>query len=385
MDASNLVALVVLLLLVLFVLTTLSRAIRIVPQATSVIVERLGRYSRTLTPGLHFLVPFVDRPRAVVDLREQVVSFPPQPVITSDNLVVNIDTVIYFQPTDPKAAVYEIANYIQGIEQLTVTTLRNVIGSLDLEQTLTSRDNINAQLRGVLDDATGRWGIRVNRVELKAIDPPASVQDSMEKQMRAERDRRAAILNAEGVKQSQILTAEGDKQSSILRAEGQAQAAILQAQGEARAIQQVFDAIHRGNPDSKLLAYQYLQVLPQIANSPSNKVWIVPTELTQALKGIGSALGGDTDGTGTWVPGRHEDEGADDLEAATLEDPGAALRRARAEAAGAADDAAGAARVSSPGGARPEPVTPPVRELPATSSDSSDFGPKGGYPPPDYS
>ena len=205
-------------------------------------------------------------------------------MITSDNLVVNIDTVIYFQPTDPKAAVYEIANYIQGIEQLTVTTLRNVIGSLDLEQTLTSRDQINGQLRGVLDEATGRWGIRVNRVELKAIDPPHSVQDSMEKQMRAERDRRAAILTAEGVKQSQILTAEGDKQSSILRADGQAQAAILKAQGEARAIQQVFDAIHRGNPDSKLLAYQYLQMLPQIANGPSNKVWIVPTELTQALQ-----------------------------------------------------------------------------------------------------
>ena len=335
MELPGVAALVVLLLLVIFVLLTVSRAVRIVPQATSVIVERLGRYSRTLSPGLHFLVPFVDRPRAVVDLREQVVSFPPQPVITSDNLVVHIDTVIYFQPTDPKSAVYEIANYIVGIEQLTVTTLRNVIGSLDLEQTLTSRDNINAQLRGVLDDATGRWGIRVNRVELKAIDPPHSVQDSMEKQMRAERDRRAAILNAEGVKQSQILTAEGDKQSSILRAEGQAQAAILKAQGEARAIQQVFDAIHRGNPDSKLLAYQYLQMLPQIANSPSNKVWIVPTELTQALKGIGAALGGDSDGTGTWTPGPMGAAELGGLGAATLEDPNVALQRARAEAAGA--------------------------------------------------
>ena len=286
MTPGDAVPYVVLVLLVIFALTTVLKAVRIVPQATSVIVERLGRYSRTLDAGLHFLVPFVDRPRAVVDLREQVVSFPPQPVITSDNLVVSIDTVIYFQPTDPKAAVYEIANYIQGIEQLTVTTLRNVIGSLDLEQTLTSRDQINGQLRGVLDEATGRWGIRVNRVELKAIDPPHSVQDSMEKQMRAERDRRAAILTAEGVKQSQILTAEGDRQSSILRAEGQAQAAVLKASGESQAIQQVFDAIHRGNPDSKLLAYQYLQVLPQIANGPSNKVWIVPTELTQALGGM---------------------------------------------------------------------------------------------------
>src|SRR4051812_4616100 len=299
MTDANWAGLIVLLLLVIFVISVVVRAVRVVPQASSVIVERLGRYSRTLEPGLHFLIPFVDRPRAVVDLREQVVSFPPQPVITSDNLVVNIDTVIYFQPTDPKSAVYEIYNYIQGIEQLTVTTLRNVIGSLDLEQTLTSRDQINGQLRGVLDEATGRWGIRVNRVELKAIDPPASVQDSMEKQMRAERDRRATILNAEGVKQSQILTAEGDKQSSILRAEGTAQAAILNAQGEARAIQQVFDAIHRGDPDPKLLAYQYLQMLPRIAQGDSNKLWIVPSELGDALKGIGGVLGGLRPSNGT--------------------------------------------------------------------------------------
>src|SRR3712207_1640750 len=288
-SVGTIVGYVVLALLLVFVVVALVRAVRIVPQTVALIVERLGRYSRTLDAGLHLLIPFVDRVRATVDLREQVVTFPPQPVITSDNLVVSIDTVIYFQPTDPKSAVYEIANYIQGIEQLTVTTLRNVIGSLDLEQTLTSRDQINGQLRGVLDEATGRWGIRVNRVELKAIDPPHSVQDSMEKQMRAERDRRAAIL-----------TAEGDRQSSILRAEGQAQAAILKAQGDSQAIQQVFDAIHRGNPDSKLLAYQYLQVLPQIAQSPSNKVWIVPTELTQALRGIGNALGGSQDGQGTW-------------------------------------------------------------------------------------
>jgi regulator of protease activity HflC (stomatin/prohibitin superfamily) len=296
MDPQQLTGLLVLVLFLLFVVTAVARSVRIVPQARALIVERLGRYARTLDAGLHFLVPFVDRVRLAVDLREQVVSFPPQPVITSDNLVVSIDTVIYFQPTDPRAATYEIANYITGIEQLTVTTLRNVIGSLDLEQTLTSRDNINAQLRGVLDEATGRWGIRVNRVELKAIDPPHSVQDSMEKQMRAERDRRAAILNAEGVKQSAILTAEGEKQAAILRAEGQAQAAILNAEGQARAILEVFDAIHRGNPDPKLLAYQYLQVLPQIANSPSSKLWLVPTELTEALKGITGAIGGRDDG-----------------------------------------------------------------------------------------
>ena len=282
---------IVLILLVAFALVVLFRTVRIVPQQTALIIERLGRYSRTLEGGIHFLVPFVDKVRANIDLREQVVSFPPQPVITSDNLVVNIDTVIYYSVIDAKSAVYEIANFIQGIEQLTVTTLRNVIGSLDLQQTLTSRDQINAQLRGVLDEATGKWGIRVNRVELKAIDPPMSVQESMEKQMKAERDRRAAILNAEGVKQSNILTAEGEKQSQILRAEGSAQARILEAQGQARAIQQVFDAIHRGKPTQKLLAYQYLQVLPQIARGDSNKMWIIPSELTDALRGIGGALG----------------------------------------------------------------------------------------------
>src|SRR5947207_14667399 len=232
--------LIVLLVVAGLVLLTLGRTIRIVPQARAGVVERLGRNSRTLSPGLAIVVPFVDRVRDMMDLREQVVSFDPQPVITEDNLVVNIDTVIYFQVTDAKAATYEIANYIQGIEQLTVTTLRNVIGGLDLEETLTSRDQINGQLRGVLDEATGKWGIRVNRVELKAIDPPASIQDSMEKQMRAERDKRAAILNAEGVKQSQILEAEGEKQSAILRAEGQRQATILAAEGQAQAIGTVF-------------------------------------------------------------------------------------------------------------------------------------------------
>ena len=345
-EPSTVALWIVLALLVAFTAVAISRAIRIVPQATAVIVQRLGRYSRTLDAGLHFLIPFIDKVRATVDLREQVVSFPPQPVITSDNLVVSIDTVIYFQPTDPKAATYEIANYIQGIEQLTVTTLRNVIGSLDLEQTLTSRDQINGQLRGVLDDATGRWGIRVNRVELKAIDPPASVQDSMEKQMRAERDRRAAILNAEGVKQSQILTAEGEKQAQILRAEGTAQAAILESQGEARAILRVFDAIHKGNPDSKLLAYQYLQMLPQIAHGEANKMWIVPSELTQALQGIGAALGPHgPSGTGSLddppVASRthDEDEDAVEVDEPSLEDPAEALRRARADAAGAAKEA----------------------------------------------
>src|SRR4029079_18655890 len=233
----------------------------IVPQARARVVERLGRYHRTLNPGLTLIVPFIDRLRPLIDLRYQVVSFPPQPVITEDNLVVSIDTVIYFQVTDAKAVSYEIANYIQAIEQLTVTTLRNVIGGMALEKTLTSRDEINGQLHGVLDEATGKWGIRVNRVELKAVDPPASIQDAMEKQMRADRDKRAAILQAEGERQSSILRAEGDKQSAILKAQGQREATMLQAEGQAKAIETVFQAIHEGKPDAELLAYQYLQVL----------------------------------------------------------------------------------------------------------------------------
>jgi regulator of protease activity HflC (stomatin/prohibitin superfamily) len=284
--------LIVLIVVAAVVLITLAQGIRIVPQARAGIVERLGRYHRTLDAGLALVVPYVDRVKPLIDLREQVVSFPPQPVITEDNLVINIDTVIYFQVTDPKAASYEIADYIAAIEQLTVTTLRNVIGGMTLEDTLTSRDQISGALRGVLDEATGRWGIRVNRVELKAVDPPASIQEAMEKQMRAERDRRAAILTAEGVKQSQILTAEGEKQSAILRAEGQREAQILQAEGQSKAIETVFDAIHRGDADPKLLAYQYLQMLPQIAQGDANKVWIIPSEFTQALGELGQAVSG---------------------------------------------------------------------------------------------
>ena len=284
---------VVALLVVLgiFVVVVLLRSIRIVPQAYAGVVERLGRYHKTLNPGLNLLVPFIDRLRPLVDMREQVVSFPPQPVITEDNLVVSIDTVIYFQVTDARAATYEIANYLAGVEQLTVTTLRNVVGGLNLEEALTSRDNINGQLRVVLDEATGKWGLRVNRVELKAIDPPASIQDSMEKQMRAERDRRAVILTAEGTKQSQILEAEGARQSAILKAEGDAKAQILRAEAEAEAIKTVFAAIHVGDPDPKLLAYQYLQTLPKLAEGASNKMWIIPSELTEALKGVTNGFG----------------------------------------------------------------------------------------------
>ena len=295
---------VVALLLVMgvFVVVVLIRAIKIIPQANAGVVERLGKYHKTLQPGLNILVPFVDRVRPLLDMREQVVSFPPQPVITEDNLVVSIDTVVYFQVTDARAATYEIANYLGAVEQLTTTTLRNVVGGLNLEEALTSRDNINGQLRIVLDEATGKWGIRVGRVELKAIDPPLSIQDSMEKQMRAERDRRAVILTAEGTKQSAILTAEGARQAAILSAEGDAKAAVLRAQGEAEAITTVFKAIHDGDPDPKLLAYQYLLTLPKLADGSANKLWIVPSELTAAMNGIGAAFGHAAGGTAGSVP-----------------------------------------------------------------------------------
>src|ERR687893_130432 len=284
--------LIVLLVIAFVVLLVLARTVRIVPQARAGVVERLGRFHRTLDPGLSILVPFIDRLRPLIDLREQVVSFPPQPVITEDNLTVNIDSVIYYQVTDPKSATYEIADYIQAIEQLTVTTLRNVIGGMSLEDTLTSRDQINNALRAVLDEGTGKWGIRVNRVELKAVDPPPTIQEAMEKQMRAERDRRASILQAEGYKQSQILTAEGEKQSAILRAEGQREAQVLNAEGQSKAIETVFEAIHRGDADPKLLAYQYLQMLPQIAQGESNKIWIIPSEFTKALSTLKEAMPG---------------------------------------------------------------------------------------------
>jgi regulator of protease activity HflC (stomatin/prohibitin superfamily) len=286
------VGLIVAAVVVVFLVIMFARTIRIVPQARAGIVERLGRYHSTLSPGLAILMPFVDRLKPLIDLREQVVSFPPQPVITSDNLVVQIDTVLYFTVNDPKSATYEIANPLQAIEQITVTTLRNVIGSLTLEAALTSRDHINAALRGVLDEATSKWGIRINRVEIKSIDPPGTIQEAMEKQMRADRDKRAAILNAEGIQQSQILTAEGQKQAAVLSAEGQRQAAILRADGEAKAIATVFKAIHEGDPDQKLLSYQYLQMLPELAKGDANKVFVIPSEFAEAFGGISKALAG---------------------------------------------------------------------------------------------
>lgn len=275
---------------VLAVIFYVYRSIRVVPQATAAVIERFGRYKRTLEPGLRFLVPGADRVRATVDLREQVMPFPPQEVITEDNLLVYIDWVVYFQVIDPRRATYEIQNFVQAIEYLVSTTLRNIIGGMDLEATLTSRDEVNRQLRDVLDSETGRWGIRVSRVELRTIQPNRDITEAMEKQVRAERERRATILSAEGVKQAEILRAEGERQSMILKAEGEAKAAALRADGEASAISKTFKAIHDGDADPKLLSYQYLQMLPKLADGTSNKVWIVPSELGKAVEGISNAF-----------------------------------------------------------------------------------------------
>jgi regulator of protease activity HflC (stomatin/prohibitin superfamily) len=260
------VVLILIAVVLLFSLLAAVRAIRIIPQARAGVVERLGRYHRTLEPGLTLVSPFIDRVKPLVDLREQVVNFRPQSVITEDNVVVGIETVLYFTVTDPRSATYEIANPLQAIEQLTVTTLRNVIGGLTLEATLTARENVNTELRTVLDVATGKWRIRINRVEIKSVDPPADIKTAMEKQMRAERE------------------------SAVLKAEGARQSAILRADGEAKAIATVFDAIHQGDADKKLLSYQYLQMLPELARGEANTVFVIPSEFTQAFADIGEAV-----------------------------------------------------------------------------------------------
>jgi regulator of protease activity HflC (stomatin/prohibitin superfamily) len=347
----DLALMVVGLLVALIAVITVIKAVRIVPQARARNVERLGRYQRTLKPGLNFVIPYIDRVYPMIDLREQVVSFRPQPVITEDNLVVEIDTVLYFQVTDPRAAAYEIANYLQAVEQLTVTTLRNVVGSMDLEETLTSRDRINSLLRGVLDEATGKWGLRVNRVEIKAIDPPKTIKDAMEKQMRAERDKRAAILSAEGQRQSQILTAQGDKQGAILRAEGERAAAILKAEGQSRAIDEVFQSVHRNDPDPKLLAYQYLQVLPQLAQGDGNTFWVIPSEVTSALQGVSRAF---TEALPR-SPATRERTASDELAALAAED---AAQAEEAAAEAVADAAVPDGRPHTNGGPpRPAPTS----------------------------
>jgi regulator of protease activity HflC (stomatin/prohibitin superfamily) len=364
--------LVLFLMLFFFVIIFLAKTVRIIPQARAGIVERFGKYKQTLPAGLNVVTPFIDRVRYIIDLREQVVSFPPQPVITEDNLVVSIDTVIYFQVTDPIAATYEIANYIQAVEQLTMTTLRNIVGGMDLEQTLTSREEINNGLRGVLDEATGKWGIRVNRVEIKGIDPPPSIKDSMEKQMRADRDKRAVILTAEGQRQSAILTAEGDKQAAILSAEGaresailraqaDREAAILRAQGEGQAIQTVFQAIHDGQPDQSLLAYQYLQMMPKIAAGDANKVWIVPSEFGKALEGLGSTMsqlqGIPADSPGPRV---RVDLGPTEPQLPQGSAAAAALSKAHDDVAAAIAEARHVAAPDEPASGPPDAAVPPI-------------------------
>ncbi|MCX2711912.1 SPFH domain-containing protein [Mycolicibacterium sp. J2] len=399
--------LVLLAVLVLFAIVVVAKSVALIPQAEAAVIERLGRYSKTVSGQLTLLLPFVDKIRARVDLRERVVSFPPQPVITEDNLTVNIDTVVYFQVTNPQAAVYQISNYIVGVEQLTTTTLRNVVGGMTLEQTLTSRDSINGQLRGVLDEATGRWGLRVARVELRSIDPPPSIQDSMEKQMRADREKRAMILTAEGsreaaikaaegqkqaqilaaegAKQAAILAAEADRQSRMLRAQGERAAAYLQAQGQAKAIEKTFAAIKKGRPTPEMLAYQYLQTLPQMAKGEANKVWLVPSDFGSALQGFTKMLGAPgEDGVFRYTPSPVDDGPAksDEEEAeevadwfSTDTDPAIAQAVARAEAE---------ARSSTPplGAPASLPATPPA--VPPTQAPSNEGVtqqlPGGPYP-----
>ncbi|MDX1872710.1 SPFH domain-containing protein [Mycolicibacterium sp. 120266] len=399
--------LVLLAVLVLFAIVVVAKSVALIPQAEAAVIERLGRYSKTVSGQLTLLLPFVDKIRARVDLRERVVSFPPQPVITEDNLTVNIDTVVYFQVTNPQAAVYQISNYIVGVEQLTTTTLRNVVGGMTLEQTLTSRDSINGQLRGVLDEATGRWGLRVARVELRSIDPPPSIQDSMEKQMRADREKRAMILTAEGsreaaikaaegqkqaqilaaegAKQAAILAAEADRQSRMLRAQGERAAAYLQAQGQAKAIEKTFAAIKKGRPTPEMLAYQYLQTLPQMAKGEANKVWLVPSDFGSALQGFTKMLGAPgEDGVFRYTPSPVDDgpSKSDEEEAeevadwfSTDTDPAIAQAVARAEA----EARSSTPPLGAPASLPPTPPAAPPTQAPPNEGATQQL-PGGPYP-----
>ena len=342
-------------IIAIFVVIAVVRSVRIVPQARARNVERFGRYRKTLDPGMNFIIPFIDRVKPLIDLREQVVAFAGAPVITEDNVGVLIDTVLFFQVTDPRAADYEIVNYIQAIEQLTATMLRSVIGSMDLEQTLTSRDKINNALRGVLDEASGKWGIRVSRVEIKAIEPPKSVKDAMEKQLRAEREKRASILAAEGLRQAKILTAEGEKQSAILSAEGARQSAILRAEGQAQAIATVFQAVHDNDPDPKLLAYQYLQTLPQLAQGPGNTFWVIPSEVTTALRSVASAFAGEASAAGPQTGRQANDQAQRKLPAGSAEGPPAIAAASTADPAQELEAAEPSANGAPPAEAVPAP------------------------------
>ena len=313
---------IILLLLALFVVFIVAKGLRIVQQSEAMVIERLGKYQKTLTAGINVIIPIVDKPREIisrftrdlpdgnkyvqfikkerVDLRESVFDFPRQNVITKDNVMTEINALLYFQVMDPVKAMYEIENLPMAIEKLTQTTLRNVIGEMDLDECLTSRDTINGKLRQILDEASHKWGVKVNRVELQDINPPRDIREAMEKQMRAERDRRAqiidaegskraAVLQAEGIQQAQITTAEGQKQSQILEAEGDAQSRIRRAQGEAEAIRLVTQAIQgsKADPTNYLIAMKYLETLKEMTSGQNNKVIYMPYEATGVLSSVG--------------------------------------------------------------------------------------------------
>lgn len=286
---------IVLIVLIVVILVILARCVRVVQQSKAYVIERLGAFHTVWSVGLHFKVPFIDRVLRVVSLKEQVADFPPQPVITKDNVTMQIDTVLYYQITDPKLFACGVENPMNAIENLTATTLRNIIGELELDQSLTSRDIINARMRSILDEATDPWGIKVNRVELKNILPPKDIQNAMEKQMRAERERREQILQAEGQKQSQILVAEGEKESRILRADGEKQARIMEAEAEAAAILRVNEAmanslklLNESNPTDPVIRIKALEAFQAAANGKATKI-IIPSEI-QGLAGLAEGI-----------------------------------------------------------------------------------------------
>ncbi|MGM9565401.1 SPFH domain-containing protein [Evtepia sp.] len=286
---------IVVVLFIIVVLVVLATSIRVVQQSKAYVIERLGAFQDVWGVGLHFKIPFLDRVRKVVSLKEQVADFPPQPVITKDNVTMQIDTVLYFQITDPKLYAYGVENPMNAIENLTATTLRNIIGELELDQSLTSRDVINARMRSILDEATDPWGIKVNRVELKNILPPKDIQNAMEKQMRAERERRESILQAEGQKQSQILVAEGEKESRILRADAEKQARIMAAEAEAEAILKVNQAmadslklLNEASPNDQVIKLKSLEAFQSAANGKATKI-IIPSEI-QGLAGLAAGV-----------------------------------------------------------------------------------------------